>query len=324
MIFVGLMAFLLAGCSASPPRARRNRIPSTRSLSVTEPTATPTRTSRRVLTLRARSSEGHDGHNGPVFYAAIPKQDKWGDIIPAFDFGPGEQYAGKNLPAEGQAILDNECILPCTTTTTTTTHPAGRDHHDRRRRTSTTTSTTESTTDHVHVDPAWGLGRGRPRPCPENPSPSEASARPGSDARRVGATGRPGAEPCRSPGHRSSCSSGSARHSSPVASGSSSAGAVGPLGNPGGTAGTRSRPLRTRRVARARRARRGSSPPGCASHRPLASRGASVTQSSSSSRRAASSPLSVGPPSASARLHAAPADSSTREREVDVTRRPRR
>ena len=78
--------------------------------------------------------EGHDGHNGPVFYAAIPKGTKWGDIIPAFDFGPGEQYDGKNVP-EGQAILDNDCIAPdAVTTTTSTTQPD--------QETTTTTSTT--------------------------------------------------------------------------------------------------------------------------------------------------------------------------------------
>jgi hypothetical protein len=68
--------------------------------------------------------QGHDGHDGPVFSPDLPQHEKWGDIIPAFDFGPGEQYAGKNLPA-GQAILDNGCVLPETTTTSasTTTEP---------------------------------------------------------------------------------------------------------------------------------------------------------------------------------------------------------
>ncbi|HTK16513.1 MAG TPA: hypothetical protein VL769_08985 [Acidimicrobiia bacterium] len=69
--------------------------------------------------------EGHDGHNGPVFSPDLPKNAKWGDIIPAFDFGPDEQYAGKNLTTAGQAILDNGCVLPGTTTTSasTTTGP---------------------------------------------------------------------------------------------------------------------------------------------------------------------------------------------------------
>src|SRR5258708_4744015 len=87
---------------------------------------------------------GHDGHDGPVFFAAIPKGTQWGDIIPAFDFGPGEQYAGKNLTTEGLAILANDCIAPdaVTTTTTTTTQP------DETTTTTTTTTTPpeESTT----------------------------------------------------------------------------------------------------------------------------------------------------------------------------------
>jgi hypothetical protein len=86
---------------------------------------------------------GHDGHDGPVFFAAIPKGTQWGDIIPAFDFGPGEQYAGKNLTTEGQAILDNDCVAPdaVTTTTTTTTQP-----DEPTTTTTTTTPPEESTT----------------------------------------------------------------------------------------------------------------------------------------------------------------------------------
>jgi hypothetical protein len=64
---------------------------------------------------------GHDGHDGPVFYPAIPKHTKWGDIIPPFDFGPGEVYGGKNWTADGIAVLNNGCKLPSTATTTTTT-----------------------------------------------------------------------------------------------------------------------------------------------------------------------------------------------------------
>jgi hypothetical protein len=64
---------------------------------------------------------GHDGHDGPVFYPDIPKHTKWGDIIPPFDFGPGEVYAGKNWTADGIAILNNGCTVPSPRTTTTTT-----------------------------------------------------------------------------------------------------------------------------------------------------------------------------------------------------------
>jgi hypothetical protein len=74
--------------------------------------------------------EGHDSHNGPIFFDGIPKHTKWGDIIPPFDFGPGEQYAGKNWSADGQAILAAGCQLPSATTTSS----------------STTSTTVESTT----------------------------------------------------------------------------------------------------------------------------------------------------------------------------------
>jgi hypothetical protein len=71
---------------------------------------------------------GHGSHDGPVFFAGIDKHTHWGDIIPAFDFGPGAQYAGKNLDA-GRVILENGCSVeePTTTsapeTTSTTAEP---------------------------------------------------------------------------------------------------------------------------------------------------------------------------------------------------------
>jgi len=68
---------------------------------------------------------GHDGHTGPVFYVAIPKHTKWGDVIPTFDFGPGETYAGKNWTALGIALFDNGCAGPSSASTTTSTSPVG-------------------------------------------------------------------------------------------------------------------------------------------------------------------------------------------------------
>lgn len=61
--------------------------------------------------------EGHDGHdqvgNGPV-----------GDIIPPFSFDDGAiSYEGKNWTAEGQAIFNNNCVIPTPTVTTTVPGP---------------------------------------------------------------------------------------------------------------------------------------------------------------------------------------------------------
>jgi hypothetical protein len=92
--------------------------------------------------------QGHDGHNGPIFFAAIPKDTKWGDIIPAFDFGPGLQYAGKNWTAEGQAIQAHDCTAPDAVTTTTTTEDTTTTTTE-----DTTTTTTTTTTTPVSVSP---------------------------------------------------------------------------------------------------------------------------------------------------------------------------
>jgi len=70
--------------------------------------------------------EGHDGHNGPVFFPDIPKHQKWGDIIPPFDFGANGSYPGKNWTPAGIAIFDHQCAVmtPTTTTTPGTTTPS--------------------------------------------------------------------------------------------------------------------------------------------------------------------------------------------------------
>jgi hypothetical protein len=90
--------------------------------------------------------QGHDGHDGPVFSPDLPEHAVWGDIIPAFDFGPGEQYAGKNLSTAGQAILDNGCVLPGTTTTTSTTDSSSTTTSSTTTTTTTTTSPPNGTT----------------------------------------------------------------------------------------------------------------------------------------------------------------------------------
>lgn len=118
MILIGVSAFALAGfgvtaVGATQPNPEHKITLCHRTDSYDNPYVAES------VDVASALFEGHDGHNGPVFYAAIPKGTKWGDIIPAFDFGPGEQYGGKNLPA-GQGFLDNDCNLPGTTTTTTT------------------------------------------------------------------------------------------------------------------------------------------------------------------------------------------------------------
>jgi hypothetical protein len=95
---------------------------------------------------------GHDGHNGPIFYAQIPKHQKWGDIIPPFNYGPGEQYAGKNWTSAGQTIWNANCQLTPSTTTTSeqgsTTLPSSTTTTTTAEQGSTTlpSSTTTTTT----------------------------------------------------------------------------------------------------------------------------------------------------------------------------------
>jgi hypothetical protein len=60
--------------------------------------------------------KGHGSHDGVVFNPSLAKGE-WGDIIPAFDFGPGLQYWGKNVTPEGAAIFDAGCELPSPPTT---------------------------------------------------------------------------------------------------------------------------------------------------------------------------------------------------------------
>jgi len=53
---------------------------------------------------------GHASHTGPIWNATLKDQHiKWGDIIPSFDFGNGDSFAGLNWTAEGQAIFNNDC-----------------------------------------------------------------------------------------------------------------------------------------------------------------------------------------------------------------------
>jgi len=126
---------------------------------------------------------GHDGHDGPVFFAAIPKGTQWGDIIPAFDFGPGEQYAGKNVTTEGLAILANDCTAPdAVTTTTTTTQPD-------ETTTTTTTQPEESTSTTSTTVGATVVGATTTTTGLEAPVPVGPQGTPGPTGQAAGPTG---------------------------------------------------------------------------------------------------------------------------------------
>lgn len=109
---------------------------------------------------------GHDGHDGPVFYATIPKHQKWGDIIPSFDYGPGERYGGKNNNGAAMTMLGQGCkpskptwppppptTCPPKTTTTaphaTTTAPYNTTTTAPNGSTTTSTPVEETTTSSV-------------------------------------------------------------------------------------------------------------------------------------------------------------------------------
>src|SRR3954447_11457945 len=79
-----------------------------------------------VITVDVASTlfEGHDGHNGPVFFPSIAKHVKWGDIIPPFNFGGSLHYAGKNWTDAGISIFNNRCALPSSAHATTTVSAA--------------------------------------------------------------------------------------------------------------------------------------------------------------------------------------------------------
>jgi hypothetical protein len=58
--------------------------------------------------------QGHAGHTGPIFYPGIDEQ--WGDIIPPFYYDDGGEepayFPGLNWDADGQAIYENDCVMP--------------------------------------------------------------------------------------------------------------------------------------------------------------------------------------------------------------------
>jgi hypothetical protein len=181
MCAIGLAVFGVTAAGATQPNPEHKITLCHRTDSYTNPYVAES------VDVASTHFEGHDGHNGPVFYAAIPQQEKWGDIIPAFDFGPGEQYAGKNLTAEGLAILDNGCNLPgattttSATTTTTTTQPE-ETTTTQPEETTTTTTQPEETTTTTPVTQVGGTTTSGEEPVtigslgtPQNPNPPGGS-----------------------------------------------------------------------------------------------------------------------------------------------------
>ena len=59
---------------------------------------------------------GHADHTGPIFWPDIPKHTEWGDIIPPFYYDGGGEFPsffpGLNWTPEGQAIYENDCVIP--------------------------------------------------------------------------------------------------------------------------------------------------------------------------------------------------------------------
>lgn len=106
--------------------------------------------------------EGHDGHDGPVWYPGAKADGvRWGDIIPAFSIEDGYpfDYLGKNVP-EGQTILDDGCQVeqpsPSPSKSTSTPPPSS----------SSTTTTPPAT--------STSSPRGVPDPHPDSSIPSTA------------------------------------------------------------------------------------------------------------------------------------------------------
>ena len=143
MILVGVFAIVFAGFGASvagatKPDPEHKVTLCHRTASRTNPYVTISPDVASVL-----HAQGHDGHNGPIYSDALPKNTKWGDIIPPFDYGPGEQYAGKNWTSEGQALFSNDCNGPNESTTTSSSTTTSTVPGDTTTSIASTTTTTE-------------------------------------------------------------------------------------------------------------------------------------------------------------------------------------
>jgi LPXTG-motif cell wall-anchored protein len=151
MILAGTFAMLLAGlgvstAGATQPNPEHQVTLCHRTDSYTNPYREITVDVASVL-----NTEGHDSHDGRIFFPDIPKHEQWGDIIPPFDFGPGEQYAGQNYGTDGQAILAAGCTVASVTATTaeltTTTEGSTESTTTTTVGSSTTGAATTTTTD---------------------------------------------------------------------------------------------------------------------------------------------------------------------------------
>ena len=145
------IVLMLAGVGAGPARATPDHDDEGHKVTICHATSSDENpyVENEVDVASILGAQGHDGHDGPVWVIDHPKHEDWGDIIPAFDFGPGEQFDGQNLPA-GQLFLDNHCGIPGTTTsssTSTTEEPTTSSSSTSTTEASTTSSSSTSTTE---------------------------------------------------------------------------------------------------------------------------------------------------------------------------------
>ena len=141
MILVGMVAIVSAGlgvsvAGATKPNPEHKVTLCHRTASRSNPYVTISPDVASVL-----HAQGHDGHNGPIYSDALAKNVKWGDIIPPFDYGPGEQYTGQNWTSEGQALFDNDCNGPNESTTTSSSTTTSTVPGDTTTSTATTSTT---------------------------------------------------------------------------------------------------------------------------------------------------------------------------------------
>jgi hypothetical protein len=148
------MVLMLAGVGAGPAQATPDPDDEGHKVTICHATAADENpyVELEVDVASILDDKGHGEHVGPLWVVDHPKHEDWGDIIPAFDFGPGEQFDGQNLPA-GQLFLDGDCGIPGTTSTSsssstsTTEEPTTSSSSTSTTEASTTTSSSTTTTE---------------------------------------------------------------------------------------------------------------------------------------------------------------------------------